>query len=166
MERVWFQDFTRANQRYGNDWHPGKNCQIERSALEGKHFTGATAAAFGKHHHGTALLDPFGGLVESLQRLAWAATVNRNVPGTAQVPSEKRYAEEPSLGQKAELYRQADEQDRNIHGARMIGAEDDGLIGIDILDAFYIELYSAGLKDQPRPCPSAPVLPAAAGVKE
>ena len=82
------------------------------------------------------------------------------------MPAEKRNAEESSLGQKTERYRQTNEQAWDVHGARVVGAEDDRFVGIDVLNAFYAEPYPTGLENQPGPCPRARVLPAAVGVKE
>ena len=79
--------------------------------------------------------------------------------GTPQVPADKGQHKELALGDKAKLHGQVHEQDRNVHRARMVGAEDEGLVGVHVLESLDPYADAAGLQNQPRPEAGASVLP-------
>src|SRR5579863_10367621 len=137
MIRIGLVDMARPVQSDRNHRHAGADREIKAASLERPEFSRAAPAAFRKQNHGTSGAYLRRRLLEALERFARTSPVDGNVSGAAQVPSEKGQQEEFALGEKTELHGQVDKEDRDVHGARMIGAEDNRFAARHVFEPLY-----------------------------
>src|SRR5215467_1440667 len=93
-------------------------------------------------------------------------SIYRHVAGTAQMPAEKRVAEQLFFGSESELKRQRGQSDRNVHVALVITAKYIcGSVG-QMLEPRNVQFYAASPQDHSRPDAGTTMLNAAVRVDQ
>ncbi len=172
-ERSWLDDIgihrqglVGSDDDQGDDGDLGLDGCVEGSAEEGLEVTIGAASTFGEddeRHSGFYRLRGGG---ERSQRGAGVGSVDGDLAGEAEMPSEKGQAEEFELGEDAELERERDVEHWNIEGRAVVGGVDGRLREVEAVESVDGEGGGTGVQDEPGPETGKAVLDASGAVQE
>ena len=155
-EAALLHDMAAAGNRQRHDRQPRLERKQKAPAFESADVPVRAARALGKNDQRNAVGDEPAPAAQNARPI-WIAAIDQQMPGAAQVPTEKRELPERFLRDDAQLKRQRRENHRDVVDALVIRDEHVGFAALDAVETSHAHIHSRRRQDQPRPRAGAPV---------